>query len=802
MQVIQTINDTIRILFSPIDEDFKLLDFLLVQEADNKYLAQIIEIYDDKYDASQNVARVKLFFKVNDKGEVFGYDHFTPSKECEIKKIKRDEILTFINEGKEALSIGLDYQSGETFDINLDFIKNHPVIFADKLENSNNINLQLASVLSRYNKHSVIFDFSGTLEIQNAKRLILTKDVMLPLDFNTINYIWGKGLSTASLETQAICREIFNEIQTFAKNIPEGFIPFNKFLEVIEIQYKATPIIELTVLLNKLNAYQKKNIFANRKKDFEGIKKSVEKNEITIIDFSELKTSWHKEFCEFAIRNIKNAFVFIRLNETNSDTDLINFIYDKNPDIFFVPSISYTYPKMPHIIERANNYILLPTLNPKRDFGAANFELASIAQDECILFGQNTENFIFTIKNNKFVNIQDSNSKTQKIINLNLNENQSKEINLKEKFKNRNFNENDYEISAQDQIPTEEELDFFEQVTPEEKTEEEKTLIKKSDECNVEQHYTDNKTDENEHLIQNDTSEDLIEENEIHQDEIAQELPQQSSGEEQVEEVDDSTEIVEQTENIENNTNDEFEHILEGQVIHQEEEIETIKQTLQIEPESVIIDEIAQELPQQSSGEEQVEEVDDSTEIVEQTGEIAQELPQQSSGEEQVEEVKTISSETEEAQEKFQNILEESEESMQENTDDSFSLEALATQSIENTFNEVIGKQEGNLKLKRPENTKGKLIIDENVVIDLEKIKDSMDNKNENELPIFKNKIENKDKAEFKAGDKIEHDKYGVGEVVKVINYANRSLLQINFEQVGKRLLDPDIASIREIKSE
>ena len=139
---------------------------------------------------------------------------------------------------------------------------------------------------------------------------------------------------------------------------------------------------------------------------------------------------------------------------------------------------------------------------------------------------------------------------------------------------------------------------------------------------------------------------------------------------------------------------------------------------------------------------------------------------------------------------------------MQENTDDSFSLEALATQSIENTFNEVIGKQEGNLKLKRPENTKGKLIIDENVVIDLEKIKDSMDNKNENELPIFKNKIENKDKAEFKAGDKIEHDKYGVGEVVKVINYANRSLLQINFEQVGKRLLDPDIASIREIKSE
>ena len=64
-------------------------------------------------------------------------------------------------------------------------------------------------------------------------------------------------------------------------------------------------------------------------------------------------------------------------------------------------------------------------------------------------------------------------------------------------------------------------------------------------------------------------------------------------------------------------------------------------------------------------------------------------------------------------------------------------------------------------------------------------------------MPIFKNKTEQKEKIVFKTGDKIEHDKYGKGEVVKVITYANRSLLQINFEEVGKRLLDPDIANIR-----
>lgn len=189
----------------------------------------------------------------------------------------------------------------------------------------------------------------------------------------------------------------------------------------MEIQYKATPIVELTVLLNKLKAYQKNEIFAKTKKDFENITKFIEKNDITVVDFSELKTSWHKEFCEFIIRSLKkDLFVFLRLNETNADVDLINFMYDKKPDVYFVPSVSYSFSKMPHIIERAQNYILLPTLNPRRDFGAANFELSSISKDECILFGEDTENFIFTIRNDRFENDTHSEPKVVKTIKLRL----------------------------------------------------------------------------------------------------------------------------------------------------------------------------------------------------------------------------------------------------------------------------------------------------------------------------------------------------------------------------------------------
>lgn len=886
MQVIQTINDTIRILFSPIDEDFRLLDFLLVQEGENKYLAQIIEIYDDKYDASQNVARVKLFFKVNNKGEVYGYDHFTPSKECEIKKIKREEILTFINENREALTIGLDYASQEPLDINIEFLKNNAVIFADKIEHSNNICAHFATTLSRYNKHSVIFDFTGAIDIKNAKKLKITKDVKLPLNFYTINYIWEKGLKTASLETQAICREIFNEVQTYAKSAPEGFIPFNKFLKVVEIQYKATPITELTVLLNKLKGYQKNNIFANSKKDFESIEISCRENDVTIVDFSELKTSWHKEFCDFAIRSIKNAFVFIRLNETNSDVDLINFIYDKNPQINLVPSISYSYSKMPHIIERADNFILLPTLSPRRDFGAANFELSSIANDECILFGKDSENFIFTIKNDRFSNTDETDKNPPRRIRLKLDiDTNSPKERLRTDINNEI--ENDFEQQAKEPVLTDEELEFFEQQKEKLEALEEKILIKKSEDSSLESQSCDKPKIQTEEISKDNSAKDTEPEEEISKesfllDSDAQEIQKEPTLEEQkpdeilADEYDNSKETLSneniqtpqedgcgvednilEEENSQEVQSEEFpqdvdypdepesdinKEILEGEIIEEDEQenfqkadedssepLSELAKAIREDEQNVTIsldDEIqitknysteeiidikseqAQSIELEATSgtlEEGLE--DEPKEEITQTNESLadnEEKPKEIDIAMQTSDTAKMQEESEEIQpSSFQNILSEeeynAEEEMQD--DETFSLEDLATQSVENAFNEVMDTQ-NNKSESLQKDLSGKLVVDENIVIDLEKIKEHVDTQGTSELPIFKNTSAKKEPKNFKTGDIIEHDKYGTGEVVKVINYANRSLLQINFKEVGKRLLDPDIANIRELKQD
>ena len=149
MQTANALNNVIRILFNPKIEAFKLFDFLVVKSVDSRYLAQITEIYDDKFDSSQNVAKLKIFYKISENNEVMPYDNFTPNKECEILKIKQEEVENFVNLGKETFTFATNVKSETALNIQYDFFDNNPIILADKIECSNTISLNIAKKFNR-----------------------------------------------------------------------------------------------------------------------------------------------------------------------------------------------------------------------------------------------------------------------------------------------------------------------------------------------------------------------------------------------------------------------------------------------------------------------------------------------------------------------------------------------------------------------------------------------------------------------------------------------------------------------------
>ena len=65
------------------------------------------------------------------------YDNFTPSRECEIAKIKIEEIEKCVNIEKDTVPFGFSTKNDKIVNINLDFFNNNPVVFADKLDEVN-----------------------------------------------------------------------------------------------------------------------------------------------------------------------------------------------------------------------------------------------------------------------------------------------------------------------------------------------------------------------------------------------------------------------------------------------------------------------------------------------------------------------------------------------------------------------------------------------------------------------------------------------------------------------------------------
>ena len=916
MRIIQTVNDTIRLLFNPKTEIFSLSDFLLVRDVDENFLAQVIEVYDDKFDQEANVAKIKLIYRIVNGNEIKAYDNYTPSRECEVAKIKQSEIEKCINLNKKTIAIGKSFKTKEKMLLNTDFFDNNCVIFADKFEQTNQIFETLSPKLAKY-KNVLILDFSGTCKLENAHGYCTGENFKLPLSSDTIDYIQQKILMRAKLETQVVLGDIFEEVKKFLLTDEENYIPYQRFIKVIQTQCKQTPSVELLVLISWLKKYAREGIFAKNKREFESLFKSIEKNKITTLDLSNLKTEWQKEHIKYILDNIKkDIFVLIRLNDNNINNDILNYVYLKKKNISFIPSFAYGYKKASYIMEFAQNYILLPTLNPKRDFTHADFQIASLNKESFMLFGEDTKDFIFTLELETPIKPKDENEDKDKLfisLNLQLEDmtplelrpnnfevkpHETRKKRLQEEIKlsdilgknDSGFKENDKELSEVN------DTDIKETESISSVSEDETTAAYKENGTDIDNTVSDN---EQANLLDEEELDYYVEEKEeIPQMEVQSkeyafdttEIQNNNKEEDNIKTLKEDSESVQEQEI--NETNDiedkEFDLSVEknekepkntssAQDISQKEEIisntvikdETDKnissslrddENIEIDKKITVEKEVKLKEPvkkrenkktdmpkiktSDKAGEEKIKELEKIAETKSELAEFAksqENLYDNNSLEDNaliddnildaIDEVNAADNdllqEDTSYETSFENTLKETEDKtpVVEETKDAVSdiidevvsievedkitdketvkaldelnmskiKEALETENeIDEKFEEIINSDENENK------TASKLQINEKVSIDLDKIKKEIKNP-EHKLPVFDDIKDDNDISVngFHEGDKISHEKYGEGEILKVIQYGQRCLLQIEFPEIGKRLLDPKIAKLK-----
>ena len=82
-------------------------------------------------------------------------------------------------------------------------------------------------------------------------------------------------------------------------------------------------------------------------------------------------------------------------------------------------------------------------------------------------------------------------------------------------------------------------------------------------------------------------------------------------------------------------------------------------------------------------------------------------------------------------------------------------------------------------------------------------ISESVVVRNANSVPIYETdmpKSLNEEELPFKVGDRVFHPKHGNGTIEAFANYSNKILFcHIDFDKVGRRILDPRLSGIEKI---
>ena len=394
MKILEVKNNLVKISYNAQD-NLVISGFVIVEDLQYAYVAQVMSL---KADSGFNYAIVKLLFTFNDEGVVKNYNGSIPELDATITPLSSDELLDILPI-ETPLTIGKLAQ--QNFILNIDFsaLEKNLIVCSDNVENTDILISNFAKQLTANNNKSVIFDTTSTINAEN--RLTFGVDFKLPLNYDTINFIYEHDLNDINPASKAIIQDILIEVQEYADTLIDKFIPFDLFMHVIDSQYKQTQMPELALLKSRLVKYKEENIFAQEAREFHSFRAAIRGNLSTLIDISKVDSLIQKLVLTYAYSEIDSSDLFmyslVKINNDNSDKKLMKkLITDEKISTTIVCPHNYKY--VHELKEVANNLILFTPQTVQHDFAAYNVFLNKLNPDEAIIYGKATQNIPLIIE--------------------------------------------------------------------------------------------------------------------------------------------------------------------------------------------------------------------------------------------------------------------------------------------------------------------------------------------------------------------------------------------------------------------
>ncbi len=388
MQVLEIKNNLVKVVYD-VNDNLVLSGFLVIEDENMPYVGQVVSL---KADFDANYAMVKLLFTFDENGVLNNYDGSIPSLKSALSVLPSRELLGILP-AETPILIGKLAQQECVLSLDKSIFENNLVICSNKPENTALLVQNFLAQFEQTGQKAVVFDTDGSLV--SGPKLVFGRDFRMPLSYEAINYIYENDLNDIDVTSRALIQNVFLELQDYIKTIPEKFIPFETFLNVIDAQYKETGIIELVLLKNKLLRYRDANVFARDMKDILKLSMNVEQNNVTVIDISYADTKLQQEIIQYSYELLEridaNVYSFINVNNDNSSKKLLKRFADKiNVSTTIICGHEYKY--LSELKQAAGNLILFAPLVQQHDFADYNAFLNKLNYDEFVVYGSHTQN--------------------------------------------------------------------------------------------------------------------------------------------------------------------------------------------------------------------------------------------------------------------------------------------------------------------------------------------------------------------------------------------------------------------------
>lgn len=385
MKVLEIKNNLVKIAYD-VKDNLSLSSFVIIEDVNTPYVAQVVNI---KADVTSNYAIVKLLFTFNEEGILKNYNGTIPSLKAAVTVLPSNELLDIIPV-EQPVIMGQLAQQEIQLKVDRTIFDNNLLVCSNNLENTS---ILLNNIIKQLKEKIVIFDTDGQFEQEN--RIVFGKDFRLPLNYDTINFIYDNELDDVDATSKAIIQDIFIEVQEYTKTLPEGYLPFETFLNVVDQQYRETQITQLVLLKNKLLKYRDLNVFAETLKDVLSLSIAIDKSDIIVIDISDMSPELQNLIMSYTYDVMSTSgtdvYAFVKIDNSNTDKKLLKKFLARS-NVYTTIICSHAYKYLSEIKEAAQNLILFAPLTLQHDFASYNTFLNKLNQDEFIIYGAHTQN--------------------------------------------------------------------------------------------------------------------------------------------------------------------------------------------------------------------------------------------------------------------------------------------------------------------------------------------------------------------------------------------------------------------------